>query len=272
MLFRSASLDVEKEAARWDAPVVGVGRIRLVGAGPGDPRLLTVAALEAIEEADLVIADRLVPDAILGMVRGELVLAGEKHRGSDADAAQAMIDARIVAAALAGRDVVRLHVGDPSLFGRLSETLAAVEGAGLEAEIIPGVSALSALGVPLTSRGSASRVLVASARRAGGRAEELPAFDAELTLALFMAAGSRAQVAAGLRERGWPADWPVLAVSRASQPDELRQHATVGTLAGLEVPAPAVIVVGRVGAWERPGGEALLPARRASGRPAPTAR
>ncbi|MGB0648389.1 MAG: SAM-dependent methyltransferase, partial [Bradymonadia bacterium] len=142
------------------------GRVTLVGAGPGDPDLLTIAAIDALSAADLVVADRLVPKAIMDLVSCELRIA-RKWRGR-ADAAQDELNQWVLDGARAGKQVVRLKCGDPFVFGRGREELDWLDKHGIESEVVPGVSsafaAPAAAGIPVTSRGYADRVTMLTAR------------------------------------------------------------------------------------------------------------
>jgi uroporphyrin-III C-methyltransferase len=225
------------------------GRIRLVGAGPGDPELLTLAAARALEEADLVLADRLLPDAILARVRGELRIARKPPGG--AQEGQDELDRAGIEAARAGLDVVRLKCGDPFVFGRGGEEILEYRAAGLEPEVIPGVtSALAAplaAGIPATLRGWADRVVIATGQGGQGRTPTLPPFDPSATVLLLMAVGLLPELPARLSELGWPLDWPAAIVERGTHPDQRVERTTLAGLALVQsVRAPAVIVLGRV--------------------------
>jgi uroporphyrin-III C-methyltransferase len=226
------------------------GLVQLVGAGPGDVRLLTLGAVEALREADLVLSDRLVPSAVRALAGGEVRVAG-KEAGL-ADTAQAELDRAAIEAARAGRRVVRLKIGDPGLFGRLGEELDAYTQAGVACEIIPGVSSALAApalaGIPLTLRGVADRVVVGTGHAAGDGRERLPAYEPGVTWVFLMAAARLEALVGGLRAQGFPAELPACTVESASLPGE---RVTVSTLAGLPtaargVKAPAVVVVGEV--------------------------
>ena len=214
----------------------------MVSAGPGDPRLLTVAAREALQRAQFVVTDRLVPGAILALTRGRVVQAGNKHRAHDAELSQETIYAELRAAVARGERCVRLCAGDAAVFGRLAETITALHP--LRVEVIPGVSALTASGHPLTARGLANRFVVVTARGAGGTAVDLPRYESRQTLVLFMGAGALGSLRSALLHADYPADTPVLAVSQASQPGEQRRVGTVNSLKTLDVPSPAVLLVG----------------------------
>lgn len=223
-------------------------RIRLVGAGPGDPELLTVAARRALEDADLVLADRLIPEAVLGLVRGELRIA-DKPAGGDADAGQAALDQAGLAALRAGKDVVRLKIGDPFLFGRGGEEVAFYRRHGFEPELVPGLSSALAApvlaGIPTTLRGVADRVVVATGLGRKGTRPDLPAYRSDTTLVLLMAVQRAETLGAELVAAGWPADCPAAWIERAGWPDQRVVFATVGTLEQ-NVEAPACLVVGHV--------------------------
>lgn len=228
------------------------GRVRLVGAGPGDPELLTQAALRAIREAELVLADRLVPQPIRDLVRGQLVVA-DKQPGC-ADAAQADLNARMLSALERGLDVVRLKAGDPGLFGRAGEELELLERAGFLVEVIPAVSAALAapasLGVPLTARGIADRVLMCTGQGKGGSVPRAPRFEPNTTYVLFMAIGRLRSLCARLMANGFPSGLPAACVSQASQPAEQRVISSLAELPAAaeraRLEAPALVILGNV--------------------------
>ncbi|HEY5288470.1 MAG TPA: uroporphyrinogen-III C-methyltransferase, partial [Caulobacteraceae bacterium] len=153
-------------------PTAGVGRVSLVGAGPGDPDLLTIKALKALQGADVIVHDGLVSEAILDLapVRARRIcVAKRKSRHSYL---QGDIDRLLVAFARQGLDVVRLKGGDPFIFGRGGEELEACRAAGVPCEVIPGVTAAlaasAAAGAPLTHRGAAQAVTFVTAHGADG--------------------------------------------------------------------------------------------------------
>lgn len=248
---------VAGEAAPDGPPVVAEapsrpGRVRLVGAGPGNPDLLTIAARKALEEADLVLADRLVPPEILDLVSGELRIA-RKLPGRAQDA-QDELDAWTIEAALAGRDVVRLKCGDPFVFGRGGEELVALAQHGLDAEVIPGVSSALAAplsaGIPTTMRGYADRVMILTGQGRDGARVSMPTFDADTTYVFLMGVGRLETLAADLAATGFPAHWPAALVERATHPGQRSVRGTLDTLAQVardaSIAAPATLVIGRV--------------------------
>lgn len=227
-------------------------RVRLVGAGPGDPELLTVAGRRALEEADLVLADRLVPPAILELVRGELRIA-RKVPGR-AQAAQEELDAWTLEAVQAGRDVVRLKCGDPFVFGRGGEELRWLAGHGVTAEVVPGVTsalaAPAAAQIPTTMRGFADRVTVLTAVLKDGAVPDVPTFHPTTTFVFLMGVRRLGELCDALVAAGFPVDWPAAIVERATWPEQRSLRGSLRTIPGIAqaqgVQAPATIVVGRV--------------------------
>lgn len=228
------------------------GRVKLVGAGPGDPELLTVAAWRALQEADLVLADRICSPAILDLVRGDLRIA-RKFRGR-CQAAQEELQEWMLEAARAGRTVVRLKAGDPFLFGRGLEEVRFLAEHGIQAEVIPGITSAfagpAAAGIPVTTRGAADRVLVMTGHGSDGRQVEVPDFREDLTLVLLMAVSRLDSLVEALQDAGWPEDWPAAAVMHATWATQRSVEAPLSELPwaaeAAGIAAPAVIVLGRV--------------------------
>ncbi len=226
--------------------------VQLVGAGPGDPELLTRAAYNAIQEADVVLADGLVPASILKLVRGALYIA-EKRYGS-ADAGQRRLESLMLGAARMGKAVVRLKCGDPSIFGRSGEEIEVLRKAGLGVRIIPGISSVNAsiaefVGT-LTQRKIADRLLICTGQGHAGSVPLLPVFDAHCTYAFVMAVVRIEQLVVGLLKKGFPNDLPALCVAHASQPQQDMLTSTLGGIAaalnGAGIVAPATLIFGRV--------------------------
>ncbi|WP_126974630.1 uroporphyrinogen-III C-methyltransferase [Frigidibacter oleivorans] len=227
------------------------GHVALVGAGPGAADLLTLRALDRIRRADVVLFDRLVEPEVLALIpdRAARLFVG-KEVGACAWP-QERIDAAIVAFALAGQRVVRLKSGDPSIFGRAAEEIAAVRAHGIEVEIVPGITAASALAAsttrPLTERGQTDRLVLATATCRPGE----PWQDCDLrpgtTLALYMAMHRLAAVAADMAAAGLGPDTGIEIVSRISTPAERRLETTLGRLlADVEASGignPAIVLV-----------------------------
>src|SRR4029077_6780460 len=182
------------------------GFVYLVGAGPGDPRLITLRGAEVLQNADVVVHDRLVSAALLGLapLRAERVDAGKQSRGG---ALQEEINATLIDRALLGKRVVRLKGGDPFVFGRGGEEAIALSAAGIPFEIVPGVTsafaAPAAAGIPVTHRGLGASVAVLTATLAGGAAADLErAAGAADTLVVLMAAGRLAEACAAFVRGG----------------------------------------------------------------------
>jgi uroporphyrin-III C-methyltransferase len=213
------------------------GTVYLVGAGPGAPDLLTVRAVRVLEAADVVFHDALVhPDTLALATRARLVPVGK--RCGRHSTAQRFINKRLVDAARDGRIVVRLKGGDPMLFGRAQEEIAALADAGVPCAVVPGITAALAaaatLRTSLTERGRVRSVVLATARAgdgesgAGSGVAALAAADAG---ALYMGAGQAAAIAAALVAAGKPGAWPVAIVESASLPGETISYTTLGEMA-----------------------------------------
>lgn len=230
------------------------GRVWLVGAGPGDPELLTLKAVRVLREAEVVLVDDLANPALLEhLPPGARVLHVGK-RGGCRSTPQAFIDRLMVREARRGRRVVRLKGGDASVFGRAAEELAACAQAGIDCEIVPGITAASAaaaaLGAPLTDRAHGRGVaLVTGHAQDGGDGADWRALAASgLTLVVYMGVMRAAEVQRGLLAAGMRATMPVAVVERASTPRQRVTGTTLGallhTLARHEVRSPAVMVIG----------------------------
>ena len=225
---------------RTSMPDFRPGSVWLVGAGPGDPDLLTRKAERLIAAADVVFYDALVGPAVIGLIPGyvERVCVGKRSGRHSRD--QRTIDALIVDAARAGKRVVRLKGGDPSIFGRSTEELNACRTAGVPVKVCPGITAASAAvagsGLSLTRRGAAQRVtfVTAHARADAPLAINWSALvDADTTLAIYMGRAAAGEVAAGLIAAGRHPDTPVLIVVNASLPHERAIHGRLSALAFL---------------------------------------
>jgi len=231
-------------------PLIGSrpGAIALVGAGPGAADMLTLRALDRLQNADVVFYDRLVHPEVLALTQARKVFVG-KEVGANAWP-QERINRVIVAAAMEGLRVVRLKSGDPSVFGRACEELDAARHAGIEIEIVPGITAASAaaasLGRPLTERGRTERLILATATcRAGESATIGAGFVPGTTLALYMAMHRLATVEADLLATGAPEDCAVEFVQQAGTPV---QRIVKTTLRGMSAAAeglsnPAIILI-----------------------------
>ena len=227
-------------------------RITLVGAGPGDPDLLTLAAVRALSTADLVIADRLIPPEMLSLVQGELKIAGK--RPGCAEPAQQEIYEWVAQGVQAHKHVVRLKIGDPFLFGRGGEEIMEYRALGVEPQVVPGVSSAFAgpllASIPVTHRGVANQVYVCTGYGREGDRPYLAPFYPNQTAVFLMAVGRLAELCFNLQQVGYPPTTPVAIVEKASTP---RQRTLVGSLTSIvglaeqeKAAAPAIIVVGEV--------------------------
>ncbi|QEO15741.1 uroporphyrinogen-III C-methyltransferase [Agromyces intestinalis] len=230
------------------------GRVTLVGGGPGDPDLLTVRAVRALADADVVLYDRLAPHTTLAELAPRATLIDVGKRPGHHAVPQHEIDALLVEHARTGAHVVRLKGGDPYVFGRGGEEVLACRAAGIPVTVVPGVSSAvavpSAAGIPLTHRGVSHLFTVVS-----GHA---PLTDDELdrlaglggTIVVLMGVNTLPSLAAGLLRHGLDRTTPVAIVERGTRPD---QRTTIAPLDGIVVAAgiahaasPAVIVIGEV--------------------------
>lgn len=255
------SVDYSSALAEGDAP--RPGEVWLVGAGPGDPGLMTLRAASAIRRADLILHDALPGRAVLRMAGTEAELVNVGKRKGAAPVPQARINARLVAGARAGRRVVRLKGGDPFLFGRGGEETAALDAAGIPWRIVPGVSAgtaaPAAAGIPLTQRGIASAVTFVTGHDEGGCIPGSLDWDALAraggTIAAFMALSRLDEIALRLLGAGRAASTPVAIVAQASLPGQALLRTTLGACTldarRAALPTPALIVIGDVAALGR---------------------
>lgn len=249
----------------------GLGRVAIVGAGPGDPELLTVRAARRIAEADDLVVDALVPPTVYRESRGRIVYVGK--RAGRPHISQDEINEILVELARAGRKVVRLKGGDPGIFGRAAEEMDALDEAGIPWELVPGISstvaAPAAAGVPLTERGVAEQLVVMTGHRREGHPEPLPAlppYDEHRTLVLLMGLATLPHLVTAALKVGYPADLPVVAVAQAGWPTERIVTASLAKLpaavAQAELDAPVTIVLGRVARRARQSAAETVPALR----------
>ena len=233
------------------------GRVTLIGAGPGDPGLITVKGLRRLQAADVVLYDRLVAPALLALARSgaELVDVG-KRPGADVRAAQRRIERRMVESALAGADVVRLKGGDPAVFGRGGEEIQACATAGVPCSVVPGISSVvaapAAAGIPLTHRGVSQSFAVVSARNAEGGEPDWAGLAGVDTVVVLMAARRLERIGRGLIAAGRKASTPAVIAERAATPNERVTPCTLAALAEGElsgrIEPPCVVIVGEVAA------------------------
>ena len=242
------------------------GRVHLVGAGPGDPGLITARGLDLLRRADVVIHDRLVGPELLHEARGDAELLDVGKGPGLAPLGQSEINRLLVNRARRGLDVVRLKGGDPFVFGRGSEELAACRRAGIACDVVPGVSSAiagpAAAGIPVTARGVARAFAVVTAHHARGEGEADPAPVAGVdTIVVLMGRAALGRFAERLVAAGRHPDTPAACVQSATTPAQRVTVATLGTIAaaaerdGLE--SPVVTVIGNVVAEAQ--GAALAP-------------
>jgi uroporphyrin-III C-methyltransferase / precorrin-2 dehydrogenase / sirohydrochlorin ferrochelatase len=243
------------------------GRVLLVGAGPGDPELLTLKAVRALKAADVILYDRLVGTGVLEHARREVELISVGKSKGEHSVPQDKIQELMIERAHAGQTVVRLKGGDPLVFGRAGEEIAALRDAGIEIEIVSGITAglaaAASLQIPLTHRDISHSVTFISGHEAGG---EEPSFEhldlaalgsGENTLLVYMGVSTAGLIANRLLQAGWKPDCPVIAVENASRDTECRIATTLAKLAAdperLHLKSPAVLIFGEVAGLPAPG-------------------
>jgi uroporphyrin-III C-methyltransferase/precorrin-2 dehydrogenase/sirohydrochlorin ferrochelatase len=249
----------ELHAARQALKPLGIAHI--VGAGPGDPDLLTLKAAQLLQQADVILHDALVPEAILDRARREAELVCVGKRKGKPSWAQADIEAEMIRRVRAGETVVRLKAGDPFVFGRGAEEVDALQAAGLPVTVVPGITAAlgcaASAGIALTDRRVASAVTFVTGHNAEGNGIDWPALAAQgHTLAIYMGASEAASVRDRLLNAGTAPDTPVAIVENGTRPDErvsTGRLADLARLAARHVSArgeagPSLIIVGEVAA------------------------
>jgi uroporphyrin-III C-methyltransferase/precorrin-2 dehydrogenase/sirohydrochlorin ferrochelatase len=230
------------------------GSVALVGAGPGDPQLLTIRARDLLQTADVVVADRLAPRAALAFTHARIIHVGKSP--GDHAVSQQDINAILVAEATSGNRVVRLKGGDPFVLGRGGEELAACLAAGIDVEVVPGITSAvavpAAAGIPVTHRGMATGFLVATAHgQDPALIAHLAAIPPEITIVLLMGVRSLQMVVEVLL-RARPPDTPAAIIERGWTADQRTVTATLATVVKAarteQVSAPSIVVVGEVAA------------------------
>lgn len=236
------------------------GSVMLVGAGPGDPELLTLKALRALQDGDIVFHDELVTPEILALARRDAVKIFVGKREGRPGVTQAEINARLIKEAREGRRVVRLKGGDPFVFGRGGEELEALRAAAIAVTVVPGITA--ALGcaaeneLPLTFRNEATRLVLATARNAAGAPADWSGTSAEgTTLVVYMGSSTAAAVRDGLIAAGWGASTPAAVLARGTRVNSAAATGLLRELGELAVHAgdgPAILVIGDIVARSKP--------------------
>ena len=241
-----------------DAPPIGL--VQLVGAGPGDPGLLTLHAARALAAADVVLHDRLVSEDVLALARpGAALIEVGKHVGGDHHATQARIHDLLLLHARAGKRVVRLKGGDPFVFGRGGEELEILRAHGVPLEVIPGITAAVACaayaGIPLTHRDHAQSLRLLTAHAQDGDADHdwVALAQPRQTLAFYMGVSGLERLRDKLVAHGRSASTPFALIENGSRPEQRVIAGTLGELPELAqhhaVQAPALLVVGEVAAF-----------------------
>jgi uroporphyrin-III C-methyltransferase/precorrin-2 dehydrogenase/sirohydrochlorin ferrochelatase len=244
-----ARAPLDKQTAESNA------KVYLIGAGPGDPDLLTVKALRLLQYADVVLHDALVPQAILALASPLTEVVNVGKRCGVKSITQQEINALMIERAQSGRSVVRLKSGDPLLFSRAAEEMAALTAAGVAFEIVPGITAAfaaaAAIGCSLTSRNSTSNVIFSTGHHAPSKAENqslhapLPQLE-DATRVVYMPGRDLRMLAQQWLDEGLPPDLPCAIVSRAAQPG---QQIRTTTLAALGDAAPALAPSLLIAGW-----------------------
>ena len=256
LVARGDEAGAEAHLQRLAATGTGQGFVSLVGAGPGDPDLLTLKALNALQRADVVYYDHLVPSAILARCRRDAERIYVGKRRAFHGTRQAEINAMLLAGAQAGRRVVRLKGGDPFIFGRGGEEIETLGKLGIHFEVIPGVTAAlgcaAYAGIPLTHRDWAQSVRFVT----GHLKDDVVNLDwPELakpgqTLVVYMGLVGLTQLAQRLIEHGMDAATPAATISRGTLPDQAVVVASLADIASAvqraELPGPTTTIIGRV--------------------------
>ena len=246
------------------------GVVYLVGAGPGDPDLLTLRAASLLASADVILHDGLVPQAILDRAHPHARITNVEKRCGQKRITQAEIHNLMIEAARGGQSVVRLKGGDPLVYGRAAEEMEALQAARVPFDVVPGITAgfaaAAMLHTSLTDRRAASKIIFVTGQqathplRAQGETQKEAAaiwqgaLPEDATLIVYMPGRTYHALAENLLREGVAASMPCIAVSRAGQPDQSINAATLEHLAELEPgPAPTLVLIGRpmVKAWEQ---------------------
>ncbi len=235
----------------------GSGEVYFIGGGPGDPELLTRKAWKLLSVAEVVLHDALVPAEIVELAPPSAQIINVGKRCGRKSVSQEEIHSLLIEHARVGRTVVRLQGGDPLIFGRAGEEIAALRQAGVEFEIVPGVTAASAAAaaaqISLTNRKVASKLIFLSGHRGKhdsanqgeGGWSSLPASD--VTLAIYMPGNNYEKIQSDLAAAGWLAETPCVIVSRAGTAQQSILHLELSALKNAhEVPTPAILLVGAV--------------------------
>ena len=230
------------------------GKVYLVGAGPGDPELLTVKAHRLIREAGVVLHDDLVPSTIVALAGSDAEVVNVGKRCGAKRITQDEINTLMIGAARRGSSVVRLKSGDPGIFGRLAEEMGALDAAGIPYEVVPGITAgiaaAASLSVSLTDRRKSARVVIVTGHKAyAGQKQQKIDWKSlareDATLIVYMPGHEFNNLRKELLEAGLSRDVPAVIVSRATTPEQRHQFTTVGNLDSLpELESPSILLMG----------------------------
>jgi uroporphyrin-III C-methyltransferase len=249
------------------------GKVWLVGAGPGDPELLTLKAARVLRTADVVLADDLVSEGVLALASPSARVVHVGKRGGCKSTPQEFIERLMIAEALAGRTVVRLKGGDPFIFGRGGEECEALRAAGVAHEVLNGITAglaaATAVGVPLTHRDATHGVMLVTGHECRDRPIDWPALARTgLTLVIYMGVARAGSIRAGLIAGGMAPATPAVAVENATRPDERSVATTLDALeadlARHRIASPAILVIGEVAALSAASLAATAPEARSA--------
>jgi uroporphyrin-III C-methyltransferase len=229
------------------------GVVYLVGAGPGDPELLTLKAMRLLATADVVLHDDLVPEAVLALVNPHGLVTSVGKRCKKRRVTQLEIHEMMIDSARRGLSVVRLKSGDPMVFGRASEEMDALAAASVHCEVVPGITAAfaaaSAVQATLSDRRIASKIILLTAHHASDKDQSEPLWTGTLpkdaTLAVYMPGSDYAALQKDLIAAGLAPETPCVAVSRVGSPEQAMQRCVLRELAQMvAAPAPVVLLVG----------------------------
>lgn len=240
------------------------GYVYIVGAGPGDPDLITVKGRRCVRQADVILHDRLIHPGVLSEARPKAVLVDAGKRFGHEDQQQAEIHNLMIKYAREGNVVCRLKGGDPFIFGRGGEEVAVLRAAGVPYEVVPGVSSFTAApaaaGIPLTHRDYTHGFLVITGSRSAGF--ETPEWRAARdllkaggTVVVLMGLARLAAISSSLKDNGCDPNIPAALIARATWPDEQVRFGTIDTIAGeaAHLSSPAILVLGTVIGFRREG-------------------
>ena len=257
--FEGAQVALEEMLAGFASPETEVGEVHIVGAGPGDPELLTLKAFRLIQNADVVFHDRLVSDEIMDLIRRDADRVPVGKAKANHLVPQQDIHKLMIAAAHEGKRVVRLKGGDPFIFGRGGEEVEALREAGIEAQVVPGISSAlgcaASAGLPLTHRDHAqSLTFVTGHAKAGG----VPDLDWNAlarpaqTIVVFMGVGTAPTISEKLINAGRAASTPVAVIENGTRENEIKVFGTLAELPAMieraGIKGPALLIIGEVSA------------------------